>query len=710
MSIFPAEGPLQQYSDPPKEPFQVHSYPKLALHDGTLHLIHDDGYRILNAEKTGWDIVEVPFTTCAGMVITSTPKGLVVSGGEQDGVASSDLWVCLQGKWRPISASISPRAHHACAWAPTKNALLVHGGFNEKMLGDLELVDLDSGTVTEIPLDQRIELTNHTITVIDNSKVVIFGGLDGGKHLNDQMFEIDINTGHVTIISGDHGLAVRCSHLAFEYFGCLCVTGGFRMGERVQSACLFDFTTGVWLTIPLDDQVFRDAWFALSLPIGFWILSNNFGEGKIVYYNQNKQPFVDVNDEQLVLFLGRVMELNSVSNVLRKVEKVNIDLLVQVEEARRKLVELVTKTQPEIRALDVAEKISERDQLAQKLIKMDIFSAKQAKRRSERTGNPLHLELPREVTPPMTILREIEALKKEKKDQITTLSERCAHVFSEMQARIKLGAAVERLSPYHEDLRAAELALVAPEIDQQIRLNKANIEELDKEIEELQTHNLSIEESWIDAATHLQQLKEEAHKLEHELCEHRRRYFEKQKEFISANYQVVKSLPLARGRTDVDEFNEIQTKIEVYIEEMAKYKIRVPENLNKLINRLKILLDMSPDTEPEKIKRMAAEVLHILTGLVEMHNKGAELCEDKSEALTLVATPDAWRSEIERSNARARTETVSPMLSPMLESRGVPGNFTRKTFDLANSTWCAFYNQIVGLMEQVNEQEKSTGV
>ena len=712
MSIFPAEGPLQKYADPPKGHFQVHNYPKVALHDGVLHAIHD-GYRRLNPETSTWEPVDVPFTTGAGMTITSTPKGLVVCGGELEGSATSEIWICLQGKWRPISASIQPRAHHACAWVPAKNALLVHGGFGDSVLSDFELVDLDSGTVTEIEVNQKLALTNHTVTVLDGTRVIVFGGLNTGRHLNDRMFEVDLATGKVQSIAGDHGLAVRCSHLAFEYFGCLCVTGGFKMGEKVQNASLFDFTNCVWLTITFGSELLPDTWFAMRLPTGFWLLNSTFSEGKVVYYNQNRQPFVDANDDQLVKFFARVMEVNSASNILKKVEKLNVELLTKVEEVRRKLAETIEKKDPGIRAFHITEKISERDQLEQKLINLDIFSGKQMKRRNEkrlREAGTVEVEWPQSGSSPTALLREIGRIRKTKREEIAQLSEQCAKLHEAVEARFKFGSMVLQLGPHTDDIRTADKALEVPEMAQQIKLNQANIDELDKEIAVLRKRNMSIEESWIEAASHLQELKDESHSLEKELCDYRRRFYQKQKEFIMAHYSEVKCQALERDRSDIQEFNRVQGKIESYIEEMEKYKIRVPDNLNKLIAKLKILLDMSPDTEPEKVKRIAAELLSLLTGIVELHNRSAELIEDKSEYLTRVATPDSWRSEIEKGNLRTRTETVVVQKPTVVERRRHPTNFSRRTFDLENAVWCQFYNQIVLLIEQVNEQEKNTNI
>ncbi|KAE9404374.1 galactose oxidase [Gymnopus androsaceus JB14] len=131
---------------------------------------------------------------------------LYLFGGMVRGAARNDLYLLHA---RELSATLlqtageipSPRIRHTSAII--NNALIVWGGDTktdsksrqgDKRDNGLYLLNLQTKEWIRVAASGPVCRYGHTMTVVDNSKCIIFGGQDGGKFFNDLWsFDLDLD-------------------------------------------------------------------------------------------------------------------------------------------------------------------------------------------------------------------------------------------------------------------------------------------------------------------------------------------------------------------------------------------------------------------------------------------------------------------------------------------------------------------------------------
>ena len=117
----------------------------------------------------------------------SSTAALWVHGGWSGSILLSDLWQynSRTGRWQELavlaSSAPSARSHHVAVWDGTSEALWLHGGYSESLLGDLWAWDTSSLSWTEIAFEGGPTRRSGHAAVWDdaNRAFWLHGGNDG---------------------------------------------------------------------------------------------------------------------------------------------------------------------------------------------------------------------------------------------------------------------------------------------------------------------------------------------------------------------------------------------------------------------------------------------------------------------------------------------------------------------------------------------------
>jgi hypothetical protein len=658
-----------------------------------------EGLSWVNPKSGSWVKINPPFPAAPGMSLTSTPHGLVAYGGEEEGGNfTKDIWVYSDHKWRPIATSLQARSYHASTWIPALNSLLIHGGYSSTPLSDFQLIDLDSGNVTQIQTDRRLSFSSHTVTCIHDSVVCLFGGVDDTKHLNTQLYEIDLSSGKVKVIESDNDLAARSSHQAYEFHGCLWITGGFFMGEFANTSSIFIFSRNIWLTIDFQEYL-SNTWLAIPNKNSCELFNDSFNEARTIFFCHNRELFVDSNDARLIAFFSRLIDVNLRSDFVAKYEEVNITLLNEVEEQRKKLAITMNRKDPQTKANQITELISERDQIEQKLSGLELQRSKQM-RRCVKSEVSTRSQLPKNWTHPAQLLPQLEQTRSEMKSELRTLSEQNEKTHSQLRSQLKLTPdLLTKLQPIIDDLERDWNKSRISEIDREIASVNNRLQQIKNQVRSLKDKEMSNEESILEAIQYIQSLHDRNYDTQLRLAELHQKFYIQERNYTIARYEELGSTVLERNAKDFEEFSRVSRVIEKVTEGMSRYVSKMPIWMSKLVLQLREIITLPDTVSPDDFKTKSASALHRIMQITELQNKNADLIRDKEALITLLPTMAySWSAgSVDRpSNEKGKV------------SRQVRGctNFSDRGFDLENSDWCEFYNQVITLVDEVDRSEQ----
>ena len=316
--------------------FNFNKYPRVSLYNNNYYCFYDGLYSMNMSNRSWIPMKGTESFSTEGCCMTSTSEGLVLYGGKINDTYSNEIWI-FSDSWHPIAGNQSPCAHHAACFIPNSSTLLVHGGYDQNGIrSDCYLIDLISGSSTKIGLNQELAFSHHTITLMKDNIAYLFGGLDKDKHLNPNLYSINIKTGEVKLISHSTDTlksAMRCCHHAFSFFGFFCIAGGFQFGTHLYNLALYDSTHNAWLEISLEDFL-HHAWFVSFEEKMLRIFDKKLRNVRELYFTQNLEPFVDVNDPQLFNFISRLLNYNIENDFFNMKENDLMSLLDSLRKLR----------------------------------------------------------------------------------------------------------------------------------------------------------------------------------------------------------------------------------------------------------------------------------------------------------------------------------------------------------------------------------------
>jgi hypothetical protein len=697
-SLFPASDTPARPSRPlVRGGISPRTAPRLAFHDSKYYALQDGIYQL--SQATGdWDpLPDLPFTVARGMSLTSTPHGLVAFGGETDSGVSRELWILWERKWRPIANTLQPRAWHSAEWIPSLNGLLIHGGYSTTTLFDFQLIDPENGMITQLSTEKRICLQDHTVTYLRDVTVVIFGGQDENKHLNMQLFEVDLSCGKVKSIEAIHELAARYGHHTFDFFGCLWITGGFRMGEVVRESGIFVFSNGIWLKLSCADLQ-KGNWMVVPGRTGCHLFSQDFSESRKMFFSVGQQPILDANDSQLTSFFSRLVEMNLRSDFLKQWEKEHITLLTDVEESRRKLALGLSRKDPHTLAIPVTELISERDQLQQKLARVERLGQKQLERHAKLVLAP-RPTIPRNWTHPRELVKKLAMAKEAFRAEIQQVSEQNVKLFENARTQLQYPAdVVTRLQLSPEEVDEHLRAMNSGEFDQELHFGEQLLKDLEAQVVQLREKQSSLELSFVDGMEYLQGQYERNFEVQTQLCRLQQKLFEKAKALVVTRLDEF-ATDKPRNPDKLKAFKNLYLQCNRIGEAFEHYKAEMPKLMGKLHEEMRRTSEIPDTTGVEELKRIAAVGTQKINKVVELQNRSAEIIQEK-EAVIAVPLPAPGPA----SGQDGSELPVKP--APKMRQTT---QFSSRTFelDIRDQERCEFYNQVITFVYEVNKAEKA---
>lgn len=601
--------------------YNFNKYPRFAFYQNSYYFLYDGLYSMDMSSRSWNSMKGADNISIEGCSMTSTSEGLVIYGGKHNDTYSSQMWI-FSDAWHPIAGNQIACAHHASCFIPSSSALLVHGGIDQNGIrSDCLLINLMSGSTTKIALSQNLSFSHHTITLINDSTVYLFGGMDKDKHLNPNLYSIDIKTGNVQLISQSTETlqsAMRCCHQAFNFFDFFCVAGGFQFGTNLYNLALYDSIHKAWLEISFDDFL-SDAWFVSFEEKMLRIFDKRMKNTRELYFTQNLEPFVDVNDPQLFNFISRLLNYNIANNFFNLNESDLMDLLNRIETLRNEVVEKYSiKQQNNNLGKIISDLTSEKEQLERAIIslnddyeeqqlKIDKKKAKTSQIQIQSNGNSC---LPPSSPPDMSIIQKIDDLKKDMKRKI-----------EQMQGRINQNmAAIEKACPYYvfptkasqltfnkEDLPFIQKVTDLQQIKKENEEVNKQLENLQNRIDDMKMRKRSINKSVAEGFAYLQDISNEIYKVRAETAKKKKDFYQLQRlviqrQFIE-NAMEIDSIPKN------PQIQSLITKLKTLEGEKNRYDEIMPRLISQLDNHLKnILNSSSPTNEVNKALELITEI------------------------------------------------------------------------------------------------------
>lgn len=572
--------------------------PVLTVHEDRVFYFGNNNLLSLNYDSKDWKSeAPPPFKVDYGFTMTSTPAGLVIFGGcTISGSIISDTWIYSFDRWRALTHNASPRCFHTSTWIPALDALLISGGYNnEGFLSDFLLLDLKSGYTREFPLQYPLSFAYHTVTVITDNMLCLYGGKCSDGSQNNKTFLININDGSVREINVVPFFEPRYLHRAFNFFGNLLVTGGYSemnsfylmnsSGINRQrttgnqgpnsNACipiLFVFLHRVWLTFYLPDSLLsliHDIGYILPLNKGLMFISSNGGESAVLFFNESHEPFGGTKDTRYITFLNNLLYQN--------LNSLNLDPENSPVEARRKaLLEERRKIYDDISnklgVEDLSYLVNERDLLNRLLPKVrsnlpsspstpeiiEEVTSKPTRKRSKSTA--IHLPSMTKISQPdefnysnlmqdaLNNLNQLNTIKQQHKESLSKATKTVESLFQEVQ-QLMSQKGLSSFSPPRSSIgQNDQLAAIVQKASlKNLSVIKSEIDrakfQFKSIVEQLNIYNkmkIDSSKNIIHVYEKIDSLLTERHKKKQKLVELQKKYLKNTEEILSKMLEISK--------------------------------------------------------------------------------------------------------------------------------------------------------------------------
>ena len=669
--LFPSISKYQAIKfDKPDYNYKFNDFPKIVNYQDNYYLLFH-GLYTYNELTSAWRMMDQStYFPGKGVSLTATPEGLVLYGGKTRSMFLKDMSI-YSNSWRSVAGNQTCRAYHAACWIPEKNSLFVHGGKNKQgVLSDAALIDLVNGAVTEIKLSQELPLSHHTVTLMNYPQVLIAGGVDANKHLNHNLYSVDLSTGEVRLLTSST-VSARCAHHAFNFYGFLCITSGFKNGKSLCNLGFYDPIHNVWLKLPLSKRVkVENPWFVIFEGNRIKLFDLHFRSTISLYFNQNYEPFVNSNDQNLLNFFSNLLDINIARLSYQVKEEKYSRVLITLDELRKRLADNFTKQKTNSSAIKISSLISEKDQLRQAIIRLENESKHQEKIIKIKEQNIEHPK-PKSEEKPIDVLRnlihQIAAYKKQTKDEI---SARRAKIIENMARFESLGVSPQASNYLAFDKSEGELILNSTntqQIDQELKDADAQILSLQQKMNECRVRKLSINWSFAEGITYLQSIIEELHKKKSLVIARKNEYYAAQKKLMETQFQEF-SADSANNLT-------IQKIQSLYAQETN-------------LNSQKRIFD-------EKVPKTFNEIILNIQDIIERPSALTEIEETQDLINELIAIHDSFNSACDG-------------LKPTAQRNRSSSTYKINKFIIEDEVWSNYYNNIERMIEKIKNSEKKT--
>jgi len=287
----------------------LETYPKIISHNNDYFALTSYLF-VLNQDSEEWKSIIIPFSdSIKGSSLSSTPYGVVVFGGQNGHQFQSKMYIYSNKTFREFSHDISARSFHSSLWIPSVSRLLITGGMNQSIKSDFILLDLSSGQSKSIILKKELFLAFHTVSIIDDNRVCIFGGINKEKKAISTIHIVNLNTGDVETLNTMGFPYCRAGHNMFYFHGNLIVSGGFDNKGRQKEPALYNFSNNIWLSINFS-PIAPSSGFILPSSNGFVFFNESMNTKITLPIGNNPDPIVNDNDPRVYDFLEAVIDGN----------------------------------------------------------------------------------------------------------------------------------------------------------------------------------------------------------------------------------------------------------------------------------------------------------------------------------------------------------------------------------------------------------------
>ena len=661
--------------------YDFNKYPRVALYNDNYYCFFEGLYSMKMSNRSWVPMHGAESFSIEGCSVTSSSEGLVLYGGKINDTYSNEMWI-FSDSWHPIAGNQSACAHHATCFIPNSSALLVHGGIDQNGIrSDCFLIDLISGSSTKIELNQQLAFSHHTITLMNDNIVYLFGGVDKDKHLNPNLYSINIKTGEVQLISHSTDTlksAMRCCHHAFNFFGFFCVAGGFQFGTSLYNLALYDSTHNTWLEISFDDFL-SQAWFVSFEEKMLRIFDKKLKNVRELYFTQNLEPFVDDNDPQLFNFISRLLNYNIANDFFNTKETELMALLSNIESLRGEVADKYSAKQQNSFGRQISDLTSEKEQLERAIIslnddyekqKLKIEKRKAKIGQNQNQSNDQSMISSNSQAPSlMSLIQQINDEKKKMKEYV-----------DQTQARIDQNMAnIERICPsYVHPSKCSQLSFNKDDSEfiqkiTDLKQIKKESEEADKQIEYLE-HRIngikmqkqSINESIAEGLAYLQDISNRIYQVRLETSKKKKEYYQLQT--ILLEHQYIENAIQTTANNQNQHVKSLFTQITSYESEKKRYTEKMPKLLHKFSNHLENIMNSPvPTNEIDAALELITEIKNFQT---DSQNRFKEIASSDNEALKT--------NSLDNSN---------------------------KIINIRNEKWEHYYNNVLEMVSKLDETE-----
>lgn len=732
--------------------------PVFTVHEDRIFYLGNNNLLSLSYDSKDWkEEAPPPFNVDYGYTVTSTPAGLVVFGGcLKDDTIIADTWIHSFDRWRALTHNASPRCFHASTWIPSLDALLISGGYNnEGFLGDFLLLDLKSGYTREFPLQYQLSFAFHTITVITNNMLCLYGGKCSDGSQNNKTFLININDGSIREIDVVPFFEPRYLHRAFNFYGNLLVTGGYsevnsfylinntEINKQKSSSLsskpsnitdhsnanvplLFVFLHRVWLTFFLPESILSlmpEIGYILSLNKGLMFISPNGSQSAVLYFNESHEPFAGTKDPRYITFLNNLLYQNlNFLNLNPENSPVEVRRKTLLEQRRSLYQEISSKLGVE----DLSNLVNERDLLNRLLTKISSTSkfsnsklnttsnsnSKPTKTRSNsqviRNPAMLQIQQPDEFDysnlkqDAIDNLESLKQLKEQNKETLARTSKTVESLFQEVQLLMTQKGITNSTTistknsnePFSTTIQKASVKNL-PVLNTEIERAKLQFKSI---VEQLEIYNKMKNDSCRDAINVYERidiLLNERNKKKENLIELQRKYLKNCEEMLSKMTDIYN---LSKINENSEKLKKIEKSVLSSYDKLKSLKVdhrtfvnQINYQLTQLKGKINILHNISNFKSREQLLAHAIQTSESLSIISGTFNDYCKQFALPEEKLKL---PDISNPMIKMSHLT------------VLMKHGKRPSFSTDSQIIQDGLWSTFYNIVNNIFVDVDSMDK----
>ena len=218
-----------------------------------------------NSSFTWSKVSNIPFTERTGQSVTPIDKGLLFFGGEDFAkIIFDDMWLFDGTTWSYIATALPPLAYHSVCF-DGKNKIIVNGGIISK--GDkcvysptntFYTIDVNTAELEKIEVETPETfpktLFSHSMNIMSNGNICLFGGKDGDGRVSNKLFEVDLKNKKVEERKTPFGV-FSYEHQSSIMYNMLFVTGGKNNYEQYNmSLWCYNFDHSLWFEVQTQMQ------------------------------------------------------------------------------------------------------------------------------------------------------------------------------------------------------------------------------------------------------------------------------------------------------------------------------------------------------------------------------------------------------------------------------------------------------------------------